>query len=349
MKIGRRTLIAAGASASLLALAPVVARRAAGQTPGRITVTSYGGTWEKAVREIYGPHFSQKTGVGIDVVLGGPPQWLAQIEANRRNPPIHVTLMSVELAIEGGRKGLFEKPTVEKVPNLKDVPQQFVDVLEGYGACSNYGAALIGYHRERVKNPPKSFKEMMDRTAKGEFRAALPGGGYPFTPTILLWSLADIYGGGVDNVTPAFEIVRKIRRNVIFWNSVTEFPSLLQTGEADLGIWFDGRIWDAYDAGAKWLGMINPEEGGAMIPAAVMKVANGPEIAWQYVNSMLDPTPQLAFAKLLNYPVTNQRVVYPPELKERFTPWNKTRLPPFAKLAGVVPGWVDRWNREIRG
>lgn len=349
MSITRRSLLQAAASAGVVGMAPMATRSALAQTPSRITVTSYGGTWEKAVREIYGAFFTRKTGVGVDVVLGGPPQWLAQIESNRQRPPIHVSVMSVELAIEGGRKGLFEKPTVAKVPNLKDIPQQYVDILEGYGACANYGAAPIGYHKDRVKNPPKSFKEMIDRAAKGEFRLALPGGGYPFTSTILLWSLADIYGGGVDNVTPAFEVLKKIRPNVVFWNSVTEFPSLLQTGEADLGIWFDGRIWDAYDAGAKWLGMITPEEGGAMIPTAVVKAVNSPDIAWEYVNSMLDPEPQLAFAKLQNYPVTNQRVVYPPELRERFTPWNKARLPPFAKLMSVIPGWVDRWNREMRG
>lgn len=349
MTISRRTLLRTTAAAGLAATTPLAMRPARAQTPSRITVTSYGGTWEKCVREIYGAHFTKTTGVGVDVVLGGPPQWLAQIEANRQNPPIHASLMSVELAIEGGRKGLFEKPTVDKVPNLKDVPKLFSDLLEGHGVCSNFGAALIGYHRERVKNPPKSFKEMIDRAAKGEFRITLPGGGYPFTPTILLWSLADIYGGGVDNVAPAFDVVKKVRSNTVFWNTVTEFPNLLQSGEADLGIWFDGRIWDAYDAGAKFLGAINPEEGGTMIPTAVVKAVNAPAVAWQYVNTMLEPEPQLAFAKLQNYPVTNQRVVFPPELKERFTPWDKTRLPPFTKLAGVTASWVDRWNREIRG
>jgi putative spermidine/putrescine transport system substrate-binding protein len=349
MLLTRRGLLGGVAAAGALGALPLGIRAATAQTSGRITVTSYGGTWEKAIREIYGPHFTKRTGVDIDVLLGGPPQWLAQIEANRQNPPIHTTLMSVELAIEGGRKGLFEKPTVEEVPNLKDVPQQFIDVVEGHGVCSNYGAALLGYHRERVKSPPKSFKEFVDRTARGDFRAALPGIGYAFTPTMLLWSLADIYGGGVDNVMPAFEAIKRMRPNAVFWNSVTEFTGLLQTGEADIGVWFDGRIWEAYDSGAKWLAMLNPEEGGAMIVTPVMKVANGPDIAWQFINTMLDPEPQLGFAKLQNYPVTNQRVVYPPELKERFTPWDKTRLPPFGKLAAVIPSWVDRWNREIRG
>ncbi|HEY8368743.1 MAG TPA: extracellular solute-binding protein [Thermodesulfobacteriota bacterium] len=342
----RRSLFAGAAAAAGLATIPLGGRSWA-QT-GRLTVTSYGGTWEKAQREIYAPVFTRATGWAVDVLLGGPPQWLAQIEANRSNPPIHVSLMPVELALAGGKKGLFEKISADKVPNLKDVPKVFVDLVKGWGVCTNYGAAVLGYHRERIKQPPKTYREFVDRTARGEWRAALPGIGWAFTPTILLWPLATVYGGGVKNVTPGFEAVKRMRPNAVFWNSVTEFPQLLETGEADIGIWYDGRIWDAYDAGAKWLAPINPEEGAPMIPASVVKVVNTPDIGWKYVDAMLDPDAQLKFALLINYAVTNSKVVYPPELRERFTPWERTQLPPFEEIGEVIPEWVDRWNREIR-
>ena len=81
----------------------------------------------------------------------------------------------------------------------------------------------------------------------------------------------------------------------------------------------------------------------------MVKVKNAPEIGWKYVDAMLDPEAQLKFAKLINYPITNSKVVFPPELRERFTPWEKTQLPPFGKIAAVIPEWVNRWNRELRG
>lgn len=118
----------------------------------RLTVTSYGGTWEKAQREIYAPVFKSKNaGWDVDVQLGSPPQWLSQIEANASSPPIHVSIMPVELALAGGAKGLFEKISVDKVPNLADIPKPFIDICEGWGVCVNYGAAVFGYHKERVK------------------------------------------------------------------------------------------------------------------------------------------------------------------------------------------------------
>ncbi len=345
-KIDRRRLLQGGTA--LLGASALPGVRAAA-APGRITVTCYGGDWEKAVRDFYIPVFTRNSGgAQADVLLGDPAQWIAQIEASRQHPPIHVTLMSADLAIKGGRMGLFEKPDAAKVPNLQNVPQSFRDIVEGWGVCSNYGAALLGYHKERVKNPPKSYKELVDRTASGELRTALPGVGYSFMPTMVLWPLADVYGGNVDNVSPAFDAIKRMLPNTVFWNDVTEFPSMLQSGDADIGVWFDGRIWATYDAGAKWLGALNPEEGAPMIPTPVMKVANAPDLAWDYVNAMLDPVPQLKFAELLNYPVTNDKVAYPTALRERFTPWQKTRLPPFGRLSDVVGEWVDRWNREIR-
>src|SRR6266568_5826493 len=171
--ITRRRLLTSAAGAAAL---PFVTDAFA---QGRLTVTSYGGTWEKAQREIYAPVFKAKNaGWDVDVQLGGPPQWLSQIEANASAPPIHVSLMPVELALAGGAKGLFEKVSVEKVPNLADVPKPFIDMCEGWGVCVNYGAAVFGYHKERVKNPPKSYKELVERVAKGELHAALPGIGW---------------------------------------------------------------------------------------------------------------------------------------------------------------------------
>ena len=62
---------------------------------------------------------------------------------------------------------------------------------------------------------------------------------------------------------------------------------------------------------------------------------------------MLAPGPQLGFAEKVQYGVTNTEVVYPEWLKDRITPWQETRWPPFEALGAKIPAWVDRWNREI--
>ena len=315
--------------------------------PSKITVTSYGGVWEKAIRETFVADFVKRTGVQASIQLGNPNQWISQVEASPEKPPIDVIVTSVDLALEAGRKGLLEKISVEKVPNMRDVPEMFVKMCDGWGVCFDYGAGGIAYHKGRVKNPPKSLKEFVDRTAKGEWRASLPTVAFQPAMQLLLWSLNDVYGGKVDDIGPALAAVKRMRKNTIFWSSVTDFLNHLESGEADIGLYYDGRVWAHYDTGATWIDFINPLEGAVMTAIAAVKPKNSPQIAWEYINSMLAPGPQAEFAERLYFGMTNKHTRYSDKVKSRIIPWEKTRVPPVDEMGKYLSTWVERWNKEV--
>lgn len=324
-----------------------LARRANAQ--GRsITVTALGGIWEEAVRTCFVKPYEQATGNTARVLIGSPPQWLAQVEANPANPPIDAMVTIPDLAIAAIRKGLMDRFTPERTPNMVHTPAQFIEPLDGHGVLFDYGVAGLTYHKERVKQPPRSFAEFVDRTAKGEWQASLPGIGYAVTPIMLIWAVSRALGGGVDNVDPFFDAVKRMGRNVAFWNSPNDFENALSSGDADIGVYFDGRTWAWFDSGATFAGFLNPSEGGSINAIAIQKPKNANEAVWPYLDVMLGAEAQLAFAAKLNYGVTNSRVVYPPELAARITPWQQAALPPYAAIAEKRAAWVDRWNREIR-
>jgi putative spermidine/putrescine transport system substrate-binding protein len=110
---------------------------------------------------------------------------------------------------------------------------------------------------------------------------------------------------------------------------------------------FDGRVWTQIDSGSNSLDFINPAEGGIVSPIVVQKVKNAPDIAWAYVNAMLDPGNQSQFSDVMNYGVTNRKVVYSPKAAARITKWEQTRWPPFEEIGPRVSGWLERWNREL--
>lgn len=342
IQFNRRSMML-GMSAAALAMAG--GRSRAFAQSGPITVTAFGGTWETAVRDIFAADFTQKTGVPAEVILGAPAQWMTQIEANKENPPIHALVNSIDLALIAGRSGIVEKISADKVPNLQHIPQRFTDAVEGYGTCFDYGAAGIVYHK-RLQNPPRSMVELVEGTKAGKWRASLPGVSYQATKEILIWNLADALGGSVTNVDPAFKALKEMTPNAVFFGSVSQVFEHLQTGEADVGIMFDGRVWTEVDNGAE-LGFINPAEGGIMSPIVIQKVANTPDVVWEYVNAVLDAGNQTKFADLMNYGVTNSNVVYSDKLKDRVTKWEETRWPPFEEIGPLVGGWLDRWNREL--
>jgi putative spermidine/putrescine transport system substrate-binding protein len=312
-----------------------------------ITVTAFGGVWEEAVRTCFVAPFEAKTKAKANVSLGGPPQWLAQVEANAAKPPVDVLIMTPDLALTAAKAGLVDDFTVDKVPNLAKIPKELTDSVMGKGTLFDYGVGGITFHKERVKTPPKSFAEFVDRVSSGDLIASVPSIAYAVTPIMLIWAMAKALGGGVDNVDPFFKAMEKMKSNLVFWGGPNDFFNHLSSGEADCGIYFDGRTWNHFDSGATWIDFINPEEGGSLNGVAVQKPKNADPLAWDYINEILDAENQTKFADIMNYGVTNTDVVYSEKLKPRITPWQKTAFPPYEQISQVRNEWVDRWNREI--
>jgi putative spermidine/putrescine transport system substrate-binding protein len=206
------------------------------------------------------------------------PQWLSQLQANPFRPPIDVLITVPDLALSAIEAGLTEKISAEKVPNLGQIPQPLTDALNGLGTVLDYGVAGITYDKDRIKQPPRSFAEFVERTARGEWTASVPGIACDVTPNMLIWPLATALGGSVDNVDPFFTASKKMKPNLVFWSGTNQFVSHLTSGEAAIGIFFDGTTWAQVDNGLTWMDFLNPQEGGSMNAITVQKIKNTSEL-----------------------------------------------------------------------
>jgi putative spermidine/putrescine transport system substrate-binding protein len=349
--ISRRDLIRS--SLALTAGAAVLGRRGIGAAqakPSSIVVTSYGGIWEKAVKENFAACFKDKTGVEARVLIGTPTEWHAKILANRSNPPINAIVGVDYDTFKGIETGVFEKIPPEKVPNLKDIPKVFYETYDGYAVTLDWGAFGLLYNKKKIPSPPTSWVEFFDRAVKGEFgkKVSLPSINSPVGGHTL-WTWAHLFGGGVDNVDPAFKKMKEIAPyNVKNWVGMPEPLQLIESGEVDIVVYPDGRAWAFIDGGKDWAGYVNPKPGGYLAPVQIGVVKNSPEITWEYLNCALAPGPQLGFAKLLRgYGVSNAKVVLPDDLKQRVTPWDQALFPPLKVIAKKMPEWLERWNKEV--
>lgn len=319
-------------------------------TAADLTVTAFGGAWEKSLRSCYVEPFEKKTGKSVEVVLGGPPQWVNQIAANPSQPPIDVLFNLIDTALDAADKGLVEKFDATKVPSLADIPAGFGEPIKGYGSVANFGAAGLAYNAKKIKNPPKSWTEFIDRTLAGEWQAALPGINVASTtPTALIWNFNDALGGKVTDIAPAIAKIKALRDsgNVVFWNDVNQFLNQMQSGEADIGIYWDGRAWAARDGGFEALSFYYPQPGGVISPSIVQKVKNGRPLAWEFIDFALSPAPQSCFANTIQYAVVNSKATYNEKLKERVPSFKEVRWPPFAEISANMSRWVETWNKEI--
>lgn len=316
-----------------------------------ITVTSFGGIWETAITNCFAAEYEKRTGHKANVMIGSPAQWMSQIEANPDNPPIDVIVSTQSQTVAAGEGGLISRAGPNEIPNLADVDPLFIDAVDGWGGCFDFGSFVIAYNKDTVKNPPKSLKEFMDRTIAGDWVASFPSITYAIMPDII-WSFAELYGGSADNVDPAFEIFKKIKAsgNAIAWASVTDFLNQMSTGDADIGMYWDGRAYSFIDKGNDWMGVITPTDKAYMSCVAMNKSKGAPDAAWEYLNIVFEAGPQSCFSDYLNYGVTNQKVQYSEKMKNRVT-WPKDlRAPSTAtsrKIAENAADWIERWNKEI--
>jgi spermidine/putrescine-binding protein len=149
---------------------------------------------------------------------------------------------------------------------------------------------------------------------------------------------------------PAFEMLKKVRPYVMkFWANSGEIERMISSREVDIGVFWDGRIYSMMDAGAKFLDFQRMDSDVLISGIATQVVKNGNErLGLAFLNTLLDPEPQLQFFKKINYAVTNSKVEYPAEVKDRIMPVKMGLLPPYRELAKITPTLIERWNQEVR-
>ena len=86
--------------------------------------------------------------------------------------------------------------------------------------------------------------------------------GFAETAHVLIWSFSDIMGGSIDNVDPAFATIQKMKANSVFWNGISDPLTLLESGEADISIYVDGRTWAAFELRRKMDTLHQPGRAG---------------------------------------------------------------------------------------
>jgi putative spermidine/putrescine transport system substrate-binding protein len=327
-----------------LALTPID-----GASSADLVVTAYGGVWEQAFRDCYVKPYEHMTGKSVDVVLGGPVQWVNQIAASPAHPPIDVVVNSVDSAADATARNLVDRFDPARLPHLKDINPRFVEAGAGYGTILNYGALGLAYNAKTVKAPPKTWQEFVERTVKGEWKAAIPGISYPSTPATVIWLFAQIYGGSVDNIAPGLDQIKLMQAsgNLVFWNDVNEFLSMIKTGDIDIGMYWDGRTWAFHDDGNPSIVYVNPAPGAAINPTLIQKVKNGSDAGWSFIDFVLSTEPQACWGNKLQYGMSNTNVVFDPKIAPRITRMPEILWPPFEQLPSRVSAWVEQWNKTI--
>lgn len=314
-----------------------------------LTVTAYGGAWEKAYRSCFVSLFEKQTGKKVDVILGSPMQWINQIAANPAKPPIDVMVGLVDSGEIARQKGLVDPVTPKEVPNLSLLKPNRLNLGSGYGFPIASGDFGLMYNTKTVKNPPKSWKEFVDGTLEGKWQAAVPGIAYVGTAHGFIGLFAHVYGGSLDNVQPGLDQIKKLTasKNVTFYSEPNSPLVAMKSGEIDMAMYYDGRAWAEHDANNPDIGFVRPAPGAPAYPTMVQKVKNGSPLGYQFMNVLASTEGQTCFANAMQYTASNGHVQYSPKVAQRIAKDDESLWLSFTEVARKTPMWVEMWNKQI--
>lgn len=350
----RRLLRAAtvvGSSALLVPLSGVLnVRSARGAGNKQVVLSMSGGSYmAKWQSEIIAP-FQKLTGIDVTMVPGSFHTHAMQLRSSHGTPPFDLFLGDGYDAVSLIADGRFLPLTPDKVPSIKDIYVKFKDGWGGFASLIDYASVGIAYSTERVKKPPTSWREFIDRTAAGDFGKRVFFNGFPGVrgPEVLM-ALSRVFGGDPKKVDAGFEAIKRIKPNVFkFFTSFNAPVEFLTSGEGDIGSGWDGRTYIAHDSSGGKINWIEPEEGAAAGGPIVAVVKGGnSDGAYALIDYALGATAQKAFCEAMGYGSVNRKVVYSERLAKRIPSAEKALVADDKFIAAHLSEWVERWNREI--
>jgi putative spermidine/putrescine transport system substrate-binding protein len=347
-EFNRRTFLAGGVAlgtGAIIGSSALAQQKFAGTT---LNINGYGGAWDQVlVNNAVKP--LQAEGLNVVFQPGGSSAAVARAIASRDNPPFDLMMCDSPSMPELIKANILRDVTEAEVPNIRDLipgTREFGNV----GVPIAISSLVLIYNEKTIKNPPKSIKELSSPEFKGRvgiFNLENTAG------VLMLLALAEANGGSVDNVDPAFEILRQIKPNLVNATGATAtLIQMFEQGEADVGVMWNGRV--SIMRNKHPVRHVIPAEGMYSLFSYLSLVERSPrrDAALAFLNSAASPQTSEGFARETFYSGTNVKAKLSEAEASAVLNFGENarkslKTSDWTKIAAARPGWMERWNREM--
>lgn len=332
--LARREFLKVSAAVGIaMGLGPGLTRGAAAESR-EIVLANWGGEAVKAMREAFAVPFEQKTGIKVAIDTTGPSAGKVRAMVDSGKVTWDVCDATAALSLELGRAGLLEEidyGVVDKAKTLSQFAFRWGVGSYMYSSVLVYDSAKLGGRTPKgwadfwnLKEFPG--KRLMRRDVTAMLEPALLADGVPRDKLYPL------------DVKRAFDKIRQIKSDCLFWKSAAESVALLRDGEVVMGNTWNTRaqaLRRDTNARVNWIW----DEG--ILQTAVWAVPKGNpagrELAMKFVASMQDPAGEVELLRLLTSGPANPAAtrMVPPELQRD----NPTAPENMAKQVSVNAEW----------
>lgn len=320
----------------------------AGET---LVVQVWGGTYEETLRNHVIPSFESKTGAKVEVVSGAAP--LAQLATEGSNVSIDVLHVDTFEVVQGTDMGVLETLDASKIENAKDLYQEAF--MYDTAVVTNWGTYGLVYRADLVEKEPTSWLDLWDSAYAGGKAGMIDysmGGGMEF-----LEAVSRIQGSHIEDTSnwdKLFNELQSLKGNIgIYASQHADLESALSSGEIVISVETNGRaiglMKEGYD-----VKFCQPKEGSIAMTslAAISSGSTKKDLAYLFVNELLAPEGQKAYAENNYYAPSNSKTVIDEELQD-YMPYGQEQVSSLiymdsAALESVKPALIERWNREFK-
>ncbi len=328
----------------VLGTAAVLARPAVAQVRDRLTVMTYGGGFESAMREGVIPAFEAAHPYAVTLAVSDDTALVPRLVAARGRPPFDVFSCNDDAGILLRGAGLLAPDQSANLPELADTYDSMKPPCTVIYGTTVYRYDLV-YRTAAFPVAPGSWQDLW----RPGLTVGVPAISQSYGLTFL-YLAALLNGGDAGNLDPGFAAIRRLGRFKVYKN-VSQGLTMFQQGEIDAALYYAHRGQQLIDAGLPVARTV-PKEGGfaqrtgMQIPRGAANMAGA--VAW--VRTGLSVPYQAALAEQF-YSPANRTVPIPASLEGKLIAGDATvaalRDPPWEQLLPQRDAILDRWTREF--
>lgn len=357
MRLSFRNIVAAVTVGLIAAPAAVTAQEACTSMQVFLSIAP---KHREHVMEYIAPRLKEKLGVELVAEAIGSANMVERVTAQGANPRISIAQWDVPIGLQACGNGLCKPIDLDRAPNAKKLfDWAYTRDKDGKPtvlATNVLGVGIIYNEKEFEKAkiaPPTSWADLMRPEMKGRLAITAP---QSTMGTAALVMLAKNAGGSEKEIEPGFKATKDMMRNVhtVFtWTS--ELSNLLQLGEIWVAV-TSSNIAPALQGQGIPMKFVMPKEGSPTVNGGLSLVKGGPceAAAYEYLNLYYSDEFQV------------RRMVEGGTASPTKSSWEKLTAEQTAKMGLTAkdfdklvtfdwaavnearPGWIQRWQREIR-
>jgi putative spermidine/putrescine transport system substrate-binding protein len=359
-RYSRRGVVTAGAAAiGAMATAPLagctVDTASSDATGSDLTICAYAGAWSDTLREAVISPFEEETGATVNVVVGAPSEWLAQLRvADGQRPPFDLMAFTSDIVVQAAALELIAPLQTDRIEHFEELSPTLVSAAGVddtiYGVPLTTGTCGLMYRTDRADRAPEDWSDILD-PQWGDFIGVPP---FTYSPGLeLLAGLLQENGGSMDDENAVDEVFEQLAqlsgRASVYPSDAGSMLSAIQQGDAWVAPFWDGRAFAVADGGDP-VGFSYPASGGvgALTSYYLAAGTEREELAYEFLGTLARAENQKVFGEGTLYAAANLTIDYSEEFEARIAHGEDV----FESFAWVdytqaiprLEEWQTRWN-----